>query len=446
MSGGSAGAIGLRFGELRRRLDARELRVADLVEQHLARIEALADLHAYRHVDADGARAAAAAADRELDAGARRGPLHGIPIGVKESWEVAGLPATNGSRAFADHVAEHDATVVARLRAGGAIVLGMQAMSENAIGDLVRDGPRATGRNPRHPDYVSAGSSSGSAAATAAGLAVVSLGADGGGSVRNPAAAVGVVGLKPTETRLPVDGGYAWTFSMSTAGLFGREVAAVEAAFGPLAETASAALPETPPRLAALHPDDLGELDPGVAGAYRAALAAWVDAGATVVEAPPVDLASAGPAWFARMRELAHAHELTLLGRRTRYTEGMRAFLAASAAVPIEEYVASFATADRLRDAVDGVLAGVDALVTPANPWPGLRWEEWPSDRVFPWYRFCFPFNLTGHPGVTLPWSLDAIGLPLAVTLVGRRGGDEALLALAGWCEARGSFDPSPIG
>lgn len=445
MSGGSADAIGLRFGELRRRLDARELRVADLVEQHLARIEALADLHAYTHVDAEGARSAAALADRELDAGARRGPLHGVPIGVKEAWEVEGLPATNGSPAFAGHVAERDATVVARLRAGGAVVLGMQAMSENAIGDLHRDGPGATGRNPRHPDYVSTGSSSGSAAATAAGLAVVSLGSDGGGSVRGPAAAVGVVGFKPTETLLPADGGYAWTFSMSTAGLLAREVAAVEAAFEPLAERPPAAPRSSAPRLAALHADDLGELAPEVAAAYAEALAAYRAAGATVVEAPFVDLASAGPAWFARMRELAHAHELTLLGRRAAYSEGMRAFLAAAAAVPLGEYAASFATADRLRAAVDAVLADVDALLTPAAPTPGLRWEEWPSDRVFPWYRFCFPFNLTGHPGLTLPWALDGSGLPVAVTLVGPHGADGELLALGAWCEARASFDPTPV-
>ena len=203
---------GLAFADVRHGLDGRSLSALELTGAYLERIESLPELNAYRYVDDEAARARAAQADRELDAGELLGPLHGIPIGIKESFGVEGLPFSAGCAAFEDLRAPADADVVARERSGGAVILGVHRMSENAMGLMVRDGARATGANPRHPDFAPGGSSSGSAVAAAAGLCALALGADGGGSVRNPAAASGAIGFKPHRQPVargrvpPVDG------------------------------------------------------------------------------------------------------------------------------------------------------------------------------------------------------------------------------------------------
>jgi len=164
--GGRVAEEGLPFAEVRSGLDGRFLSAMELAEACLERIEALPQLNAYRYVDDEGALGRAAQADRELDAGELLGPLHGIPIGIKESFGVEGLPFSAGCLAFEDFHAPADADVVALARAGGAVILGVQRMRENAMGLMVRDGARATGANPRHPDFAPGGSSSGSAAAT----------------------------------------------------------------------------------------------------------------------------------------------------------------------------------------------------------------------------------------------------------------------------------------
>ncbi len=433
------------FREIRLALDDRTLRASELTEAVLERIGRLdGELHTQVDLDAAGAVERAAQADAELDAGKHLGPLHGIPIGVKETIGVEGKRFTGGAYAFDGLRAQVDATVIARARAGGAVILGMHAMSENAMGGMIPDGERATGRNPRHADYAPGGSSSGTAAATAAGFCVVGFGADGGGSVRNPAAACGVVGFKPTEHRLPKDGCHPWTTTMMTTGAFSRDVEGAARGFDVIAETDSRLERATPPRLGLLRRDDLGELDQGVENALSDAAATFAASGATVVDAPPVDLA-VGDAWFARLRELAHAHVLPMLTSPEGYSAGMRELMNNLDSVPVDAYVASFETAAKLRAQLDAALDTVDALLLPANPWPAMRWEEWASPRTFDWYRFSWPLNLSWHPGVTIPWALDPQGLPLAYQLIGRLNHDEDLLSVAAWCEGQTSFDRAPV-
>ena len=435
----------LAFGELRRSLDDRSLSARALTEAVLARIDRLdGELRTYVDLDRDGALAQAERADLELDRGEARGPMQGIPIGVKESFGVEGRRFGGGGYPFAGLRAPADAAVVARARAGGAVILGMNAMSENAMGTMIAEGERATGRNPRHPDFAPGGSSSGTAAATAAGLCVVGLGADGGGSVRNPAAACGVVGFKPTEHRLPKDGCHPWTITMLTPGTFARDVEGAVAGFDAIAETTSELTRRRPPRLAAVGAADLGELDPRVAKALGEAADAFRDAGATLVDAPTIDL-SVGDAWLARMREFAHAHALPVMTSGEGYSDGMRALIAHCESVSVESYLDSFAVAERLRARVDAALADVDALLLPANPWPAVRWESWAEPETFNWYRFSWPFNLSWHPAITVPWSLGDDGLAVSFQLVGRLEADEELLTLASWCEQQSSFDNSPV-
>ncbi|MCY4088336.1 MAG: amidase family protein [Actinomycetia bacterium] len=321
-----ASLIGQPFAEVRSGLDGRSLSAMELAEAYLERIEPLPQLNAYRYVDDEGALGRAAQADRELDAGELLGPLHGIPIGIKESFGVEGLPFSTGCLAFEDLHALADADVAALARAGGAVILGVQRMSENAMGLMVRDGARATGANPRHPDFAPGGSSSGSAAATATGLCALALGSDGGGPVRNSAAASGVIGFKPTEHRLPGGGCYPWTVTMLTAGFLARDLDAIAAG------STSWPRPRTRQtrrgRLASRSsvPRISGELDEAVAAGFSGATSALAAAGTQLVEAPRLDLDTI-PTWLARMREfdsctraVGHATRGGLHGGHARHT------------------------------------------------------------------------------------------------------------------------------
>ncbi len=429
----------LPYRALRAALDGGSLSCADVAEAYLARIERYASLHAFAHVDARGARAAAHLLDGELARGEHRGPLHGIPFSIKDGYPVAGLPCTVGSRALYDIVPRESCEIVARAQAAGAVLLGINTMAEAGMGDPVREGAGANGRNPRNDAFVPGGSSTGTATATAAGLTVLGIGGDGGGSVRNPAASCGVVGMKPSDDRMPDGGSVPWAWSMGTSGFFGRDVATVEAALTAIVGTAPATAPATPPRILALPEGCHGELSEPTRTAYRAAIELL---GADV--GPAIDLA-VGDAWLHRLKELAPVHALHLLARGELYSDSIKGLVATLNAVTREQYLASFAVEERLAADLVEALAGYDALLTPANPWPGLRWDEWPGPRVFDWYRFAWPFNLVRFPGVTLPTRFGEDGMPLAVQLVGRIGEDERLIGVAAWAESLIDLDRSPV-
>ncbi|MEV0592890.1 amidase [Nonomuraea cavernae] len=193
--------------ELARDLRAGRTTSAELVELALDAIAELdPPLNAFVTVDADGARAAALRADGELAEGADRGPLHGVPVGVKDLIMVAGLPVTMGSRHFSGHVAEADAECVTRLRRAGAVIVGKTTTHEFAYGPTGDRSATGPSRNPHDPARMSGGSSGGSAAAVAAGMVPLTLGTDTGGSVRIPAALCGVAGFKPAYAAIPAGG------------------------------------------------------------------------------------------------------------------------------------------------------------------------------------------------------------------------------------------------
>ncbi len=440
-----AAITALPFAELRAAIDGRSVSCAEVADAYLARVERYAGLHAYAVVDARGARAAAAAADAELAAGRHLGPLHGIPFCIKDGYPVAGLPCTVGSRALYDIVPRESCDLVARARAGGGVLLGINTMAEAGMGDPVRDGVGANGRNPRNDAFLPGGSSTGTATATAAGLTVLGIGGDGGGSVRNPAAACGVAGFKPTDERVPAGGVVPWAWTMGTSGFLGRDLATVAAASAVLLDgPAAAAAPlagagGAAPRVLALPEDAHGELSPETRAAYRDAIELL---GAEV--GPAIDLA-VGDAWFHRLRELVTVHAVPLLARGELYSDSIRGLLAELGTVTREQYLASFAAEERLAADLRAAMTGYDALLTPANPWPGLRWGEWPGPDVFEWYRFCWPFNLVRFPGVTQPLRFGADGMPHAFQLVGRPGEDERLLAVAAWAEDLIDLDRSPV-
>ena len=204
----------------------RRLSPVELMQALLDRIAALdPKLNAFIRLDAEAAMAAARAAEAELGAGRVRGPLHGVPVGVKDIIDVAGLPTTCHSHLLLDNIAAADAVCVARLRAAGAIVLGKLSTHEFALGGPSFDLPFPPARNPWNPDHHPGGSSSGSGAGLAAGLFPLALGTDTAGSVRHPASACGIVGLKPTYGLVSRRGVFPLSFTLDHVGPMTRDVA-----------------------------------------------------------------------------------------------------------------------------------------------------------------------------------------------------------------------------
>src|SRR5262249_20758672 len=208
-----------------RQFAARTLSPVELLTALLARIDHLdPQLHAFIRLDADAAMDAARAAEAEITAGRARGPLHGVPVGIKDIIDVAGLPTTCHSKILLDHVEQADAGVITKLRQAGAVILGKLSTHEFAIGGPSFDLPFPPARNPWNPDHHPGGSSSGSGAGVCAGLFPLALGTDTGGSVRNPASACGIVGLKPTYGLVSRRGVFPLSFSLDHVGPLTRTV------------------------------------------------------------------------------------------------------------------------------------------------------------------------------------------------------------------------------
>ncbi|HEY6495166.1 MAG TPA: amidase family protein [Trebonia sp.] len=359
------------------------------------------------------------------------GPLSGRPVAVKDIIAVDGLPTRCGSPATGDEPATADATLVARLRAAGAEVFTTAQCLEFAAG-FANPGVGDT-RNPRDPARTSGGSSGGSAALVAAGVCDLAIGTDTGGSIRIPAAYCGVVGLKPTYGLVPVDGVFPLSPSLDHAGTL------TATATDGIALLRAIARPPAPPAPAVGVPV-IGVLsaqlaDRSVTAEVRAAVRTALDR----LAAAGWQLREVKPPWVDEperweealgiivAREAVTSHA----GRDTsRYAEGTRALLTLGAEVTPEQYAGARAAMAELSAAVGETLAGVDAL---AGPTVGYCAPE--QDPPFgvgednAEGRFTGPYNLTGHPAVSLP--VPARGLPVGLQLAGPRGGDLALLELA---------------
>jgi aspartyl-tRNA(Asn)/glutamyl-tRNA(Gln) amidotransferase subunit A len=412
-----------------------KISAVDLVEACLARIAALdGKLRAWAHVDEAGARAAARERQAEAAAGRIRGPLHGVPVGVKDIIHVAGLPTTNGAKPWAHRVPSKDAPVVTRLREAGAVILGKTHTTEFAYRD-----PAPT-RNPWNLEHTPGGSSAGSGAAVAARMVAVALGTQTVGSVLRPAAYCGVVGFKATHGFTPADDVTPLAWSLDHVGVLTRSVGDAALAIGVLAGREVSAAPRGAPTIA-LAPALLERAEPATAAHVKAAAGALARAGARIVEVSlPASFATLHDAGLVVLQVEAaayHAQDFTV--HAAEYGEGIRAAVEAGLARPAVEYVHANRARLAFRDAVMPLLEVHDALLTPTAPAPAPAGLTSTGDA---W--FCAPWSSAGVPAITLPTALSPSGLPWAIQLVGAAGREAALLGTAAWCEAVVPFPSAP--
>lgn len=388
-------------------------------------------LNAFVTLDETAARAAADEAARELAVGVDRGPLHGIPIAVKDVIDVGGLPTTAGSRHLAGHVAERDAACVRRLREAGAIVVGKTTTHEIAYGptgDRAATGPT---RNPYATGHMAGGSSCGSAAAVAAGIVPLALGTDTGGSIRIPAACCGVVGLKPTHGTVSTDGVLPLAPSLDTVGPLARSAEDCLLLWAALATRERA--PAGRPRLGWVSPESLHPTAPEITRLVRALAGDLVVDQVTITEAE--ELLAAYPVIQGSEAYLVHAERLATAPDL--FGDEVRERLHAGGDVRGWEYVRALALRDRARVGVEELLRHHDFIALPTIPLPPPPLDSREVvlhgstvDVRKALLAFTSPWSVLGLPAVSVPAGLTD-GLPAALQLVGPPGSEHRLLTAA---------------
>jgi aspartyl-tRNA(Asn)/glutamyl-tRNA(Gln) amidotransferase subunit A len=445
-----------------------------VVEAHLAGVERLdGRLGVYLAVLGEEARAAAREADARHGRGQPRGPLDGVPVALKDNLCMRGARTTAGSRILEGFVAPYDATVVERLRAAGAVLLGKTNLDEFAMGSSTEYSAFHRTRNPWDPARVPGGSSGGSAAAVAAGLATLGLGSDTGGSVRQPAAFCGVVGLKPTYGRVSRYGLIAFASSLDQIGPFARDVRDAALLLGAIAgadrRDATCVDVPVPDYTADLGRDVRGlrlgvpdeyfieGTDPEVEGAVRRAIEVLAELGATTerISLPTTEYALAAYYLIAPAEASSNlarydgvkyglrapgGRDLIDMSGRTRAAgfgaEVQRRIMLGTYALSAGYYDAYYGKAQRVRTLVAGdfqqAFARVDLVVAPTTPNVAFKHGE-KEDPLSMYLNdvFAVPANLTGLPALSVPCGFTAGGLPIGLQLIGRPFDEARLLQAA---------------
>jgi aspartyl-tRNA(Asn)/glutamyl-tRNA(Gln) amidotransferase subunit A len=434
--------------EFGRRLRARGVTALEIVEQCLDRIELENPrLNAFILVTADEARRQAREADRELASGHDRGPLHGVPISIKDILDIQGLPTTAASRVREGHRATSDAPAITTLRQAGAVFVGKTNLHEFAFGTTSDDSAYGPARNPHDPTRSPGGSSGGSAASVAAGMALASIGTDTGGSIRIPAAACGVVGLKPTYGEISTRGVVPLSRSFDHVGPLTKTVTdawlVYNALLGVRTPHSLAVAPLEGLQFAVLRPYFCDLLDDEVRKLFEEALAALRSANARIVEAEIAHAAEIAPGYaHVSLTEAATYHARTLDEKPELYTQPVRLRLEMGRYILAEDYVRASLGREVLRREVDRALEGCEALLLPTLPIPApligaatIRIGSVDESVRAAMLRLTQLFNMTGHPAVSIPCGTTAAGLPCGLQLVGRRAETAAVVRVALACE-----------
>jgi aspartyl-tRNA(Asn)/glutamyl-tRNA(Gln) amidotransferase subunit A len=445
------------ISELAEALRERRISSREASERCLEAIRRRPEVNAFITVTAELARRQADAADREFAEGQWRGPLHGIPLSLKDLIDLEGSPTTAGSRVRAGIVARHDATATARLKQAGTVIVGKCNMHEFAFGTTSEDSAFGPVHHPAFFDRSPGGSSGGSAAAVASGMCVASIGTDTGGSIRIPASACGLVGFKPTFGHVPCDGVVPLAMSLDHVGPIARTVTDAEYLYRALVGAPATGLDA--PR----QPFDLGQaalgltsryfldaLDHDVRAVFEAALERLERAGIAVVGADVPHAALTSPVYLHTvLAESAAYHARTLELRGGDYTPAVRVRLEMARYVLAEDYVRAQEGRVVLRNEVSAALAGHDALVLPTLPIPApplgvssvdLGGVRDPVRNAT--LRLTQLFDLTGHPAISIPCGRTKQGLPVGLQLVAAHDATDRLFALAAAIEPVLMFEP----
>jgi len=416
-----------------------ELTPEQVVNECLATIERLDErLKAWVFIEADAARQAAEALGKELTKGHDRGPLHGIPIGIKDIVDVAGWPTEAGSPLLAGNVATSDATIVERLRAAGAVFLGKTVTTEFACFD-----PPPT-RNPWNLEHTPGGSSSGSAVAVATGMALAAIGSQTGGSINRPASYCGVAGFKPTFGDVSRAGVVPVSFHLDHVGPIARCVADLRISFQAMAgsdpkDPATTQLPsvltnsartgEQAPVLGTIRPW-LDEAEPPIRAAVKQATDRLSTAGAILREAKLPNNFERIDEFHRRIMavEAAEYHQARYSEHRDAYGPNLRGMIEEGFSISAVQYAEALREQIAFRQTLAGMNREFDALLAPATP------TLPPDTSTTGDATYNAPITFLGLPEVSLPCGV-VDGLPVALQLIGRPSEDQRLLDIAEWCE-----------
>jgi amidase len=437
----------LSLAELSHLIRRRAISPVEIVRSQAVRIRELdATLHAYALVLEDSALAQARTAEAEILAGNYRGPLHGVPIAVKDLFFTKGVRTQGGLKVLAGHIPDCDAAALDRLKQAGAILIGKLHTTEGAMDGYHRDFPIP--RNPWAHDRWPGVSSSGSGVAVAAGLCYASLATDTGGSIRIPAAANGVVGLKPTSGTVSTEGVLPLAPSLDHVGPIARSVADAAILFEGLAALEQ---PSVELENVTIGFDEnlcTDGVEPYVTEAVRQAVHVFESRGAGVVPAALPGLGQLDRTWYTiAAAEAALAHRQTFPLRQSEYGEGLRAFLDYGRSLSTGAYHDAQKARAEWSARIAQCFRDFDVLACPALPGAAFRYDPedacrgpepaaGKSDGIPAAYlaamnRLMLPFNLNGYPALCLPCGISPDGLPVSLQLVGRAY-TEPLLILCG--------------
>jgi aspartyl-tRNA(Asn)/glutamyl-tRNA(Gln) amidotransferase subunit A len=445
--------IDISISEAAELLRHKKVSPVELASACLDRIDRLNPvLNAFITVTHESAMAQARVAEDEIQRGKWRGPLHGIPVGLKDLIDTAGIRTTCGSALFADRVPTEDAFVVQRLKLAGAVLIGKHNLQEFAYGGTSASSHFGAVHNPWNPKHIAGGSSGGSAAAVASGMCFAAIGSDTGGSIREPAAFCGIVGLKPTYGRVSTRGVFPLSWSLDHVGPICRNVRdtalMLEAIAGydtldaicvdwPTEEYAKALNVKTDfpigVRIGVARQPFFEDLDPDIELALNEAMEvirgmSHITSQVIEVDLPSVPTAVQAPEVYAVHKEFfASTPEL--------YLPWMRARLAQAATVDTVAYVTDRFALERVRRTAGNPFAEVDLLITPTTPVPPITIEEASTMSPNPagevWLRNTRPFNAYGLPTISIPTGFTRAGLPIGLQIAGPRFGEGRLLAFA---------------